>query len=744
MSRRPRWRAGLTAAVLLAALAAAGPAPNPALADTDHLCRFTFTITTGGDGIRDDSEEMIFIGNAPVVFEDADGDGTSDDPGPIHKGGTGDRRHATHVWHASLERCQHNSVLTRGFTFMHTNRADDHETDNWDLVGLRIVDRDTPSRVYYDRSPEQGLIHRFSKNANQTWNTGWRDLSNVCRVTVTINTGPDGIGWAGSTGNYYPVDARETITLGGRHLFFEDYDGDGAADPPEDSDLPPGRPYHEGGRVYPAGHGTTYVWQAALSPCVPNAKLIGGFDLVHTSARDDWDLTGLRIVNRDTDAVYVDLPETGTVLHRFVRGSDAAFNTNLGRPLPDPAPGLDTDHDGLTDAEELHGLTAGGQTDPWLAERGADPCRETVAVEIDWLYDAQESHQPAAASLAAATYMFDRGDRPAYPCPYGYTSGPGVQLLIDLSDGIDAGSARKARLAQRSATTDRSPFDDYRAAHFRPIRDERFFYNLWGYAHNETNSSGVCCFGPNSNDFMVTLGAGNDALNEQGLPDASAHAAAATFVHELGHALTLRHGGDDDVPYKPNYQSVMNYRYSSTGIPDFGIARAMMLAETDADRLHAALEHAATLDYSRAALNNLDPHRLDERTGIGAASDYLTAWWDAAGTLRVGAGSAGLDWNFDDMGRQATDPDVEVDIIGQFQVCITGFDPTGGGLNTLQTRSLTTDFRKNQRIYAGSDGRCDTPPWPPTSCRSNRPAAPGRRTGRRGSTTSASSATPKG
>ncbi len=36
----------------------------------------------------------------------------------------------------------------------------------------------------------------------------------------------------------------------------------------------------------------------------------------------------------------------------------------------------------------------------------------------------------------------------------------------------------------------------------------------------------------------------------------------ATFMHELGHALTLRHGGFENANNKPNYVSLMNYAYT--------------------------------------------------------------------------------------------------------------------------------------------------------------------------------------
>ena len=38
------------------------------------------------------------------------------------------------------------------------------------------------------------------------------------------------------------------------------------------------------------------------------------------------------------------------------------------------------------------------------------------------------------------------------------------------------------------------------------------------------------------------------------------------FAHELGHTLGLHHGGDEDINYKPNYVSIMNYSYAEEGL----------------------------------------------------------------------------------------------------------------------------------------------------------------------------------
>ena len=38
-----------------------------------------------------------------------------------------------------------------------------------------------------------------------------------------------------------------------------------------------------------------------------------------------------------------------------------------------------------------------------------------------------------------------------------------------------------------------------------------------------------------------------------------------TFAHELGHNLGLRHGGSEDINYKSNHLSIMNYFFRPTG-----------------------------------------------------------------------------------------------------------------------------------------------------------------------------------
>jgi len=61
---------------------------------------------------------------------------------------------------------------------------------------------------------------------------------------------------------------------------------------------------------------------------------------------------------------------------------------------------------------------------------------------------------------------------------------------------------------------------------------------------------------------VVTLG----GFPSHGTSDAK----VGTFIHEFGHDLGQRHGGDNDQNFKPNYLSVMNYAFQIGGVPRTG------------------------------------------------------------------------------------------------------------------------------------------------------------------------------
>ena len=114
------------------------------------------------------------------------------------------------------------------------------------------------------------------------------------------------------------------------------------------------------------------------------------------------------------------------------------------------------------------------------------------------------------------------------------------------------------------------------------------------YPTGGLGSSG--CAEVGGDDGVVTLGSFS---SERSLATPAVWARtdeqAGTFMHEFGHLLGFRHGGDDAVNCKPNYRSVMNYNRQFSGSPILG----------------------RRLDYSRSEDLTLTESSLIEGAGIG-------------------------------------------------------------------------------------------------------------------------------
>lgn len=147
-------------------------------------------------------------------------------------------------------------------------------------------------------------------------------------------------------------------------------------------------------------------------------------------------------------------------------------------------------------------------------------------------------------------------------------------------------------------------------------------YALWnGSQWVATTSSGIAELP--GNDFVVSLGA---FTNHTGTREEQ----AATFMHELGHTLGLRHGGGDNINGKPNYLSIMSYT-----------------------RQFNDLVPTRRLDYSRQKLPALDERHLNESIGIGGPAAERTVFGIVdlfTGNCRISApvpASGAIDWNMD-------------------------------------------------------------------------------------------------
>jgi hypothetical protein len=187
-------------------------------------------------------------------------------------------------------------------------------------------------------------------------------------------------------------------------------------------------------------------------------------------------------------------------------------------------------------------------------------------------------------------------------------------------------------------------FSDLKAQYFHPTSDHPWHYAIFGY-NGGTCASGIADLP--GDDFFISMS--DLPILDQFPRDRRLDFEGGRFMHELGHNLNLRHGGDEDLPNgKPNYLSVMNYSYQN-GIP------------------YAASPGSTTvlgyrLDYSEQTLPPLDENNLNESLGIqdpGSTDivkyffppppDEVDCFFSLYGWGRpaLGPASGPIDWNQD-------------------------------------------------------------------------------------------------
>ncbi|MFC1921741.1 choice-of-anchor L domain-containing protein [Chloroflexota bacterium] len=304
---------------------------------------------------------------------------------------------------------------------------------------------------------------------------------------------------------------------------------------------------------------------------------------------------------------------------------------------------VDTDGDGLLDDWETDGLTIDGKFVD-LPAMGADPLHKDIFVEADWMGDPGDGHDhsPDPDAIQEIVDAFDNAPvsnpdvstgihlhvdyGPTAPLNWGTAATWGL-----LSDGDML--AHQTNISTCSGTTlNWSGFDTIKNANFNEERESVFHYNIWGHSMCSTKSgtSGISrnggggTFGDGASDFIVSLGgwSGMTGTEDQ---------QAGTFMHEFGHNLGLRHGGEDHTQWKPNYLSVMNYSFQTRGL---------MINSTQGH-----------FDYSRYDLADLRENSLNEADGInipGGVTDTLgTRYFCGQDNMQVVWDASQADWNCD-------------------------------------------------------------------------------------------------
>ena len=324
--------------------------------------------------------------------------------------------------------------------------------------------------------------------------------------------------------------------------------------------------------------------------------------------------------------------------------------------------GFDSDDDGLLDVWENFGVDTDndGLIDLDLASMGANAMRKDVFVESDFLQATNHTHAPMQSAIKEIVQSF--ANAPVQN-PDGTT---GIQLHVDTGSQYGAGQVFSVAGPNGAAgtygdmggggtaipeagneiidsfgqnTSNVTKFADLKKANFDPHREPIFRYLIWGHQTNGRAASHDCTSGvtdTSRRSFMVTLGGTRSdgtacwGTDLNGFSVGNLDQQGGTFMHELGHTLTLEHGGNEDTNFKPNYLSVMNYSFQSCMVP----SKAGLVP--------------GLCDYSRiepggADIIDLDETNLDECAGLGPA--FGASDWNGDGVFEGGSACSAAHFN---------------------------------------------------------------------------------------------------
>jgi hypothetical protein len=410
---------------------------------------------------------------------------------------------------------------------------------------------------------------------------------------------------------------------------------------------------------------------------------------------------------------------------------------------------LDTDGDGFSDAAESVGyidVNANGVFDPGIDVPlpQADPSRPDVYLHYDYMSAPDHDHKPPAEAIQ---WMIDA------------FAARGVNLHIDPVHNAIPEAGQKVVTNQTSgppdfalnsacagdASTGGAVSMHALAQQYLP-GNMKLAYHYMVFAHYSTcpdaahcsactsAAEGDCVSGSTTSPpFAGAIGDaeinGGHAIVSLGpFVDSGVsipiETTSGVTMHELGHNFGLVHGGitssgPDCSNQKPNYISVMNYSFATTGIPVAASPGALSpkSCTTDADCAAPAHCSAASgscfrIDYSSALMPDLNENQLNEPNGLNVSltSTDLSVFYTNGGITPVFAPTNGapIDWNQDG----SIEPNVCADISGE-SAGKCGSLPTLLGANDWGTGTGQTFQRLNFDFQCTAAYQSDNPPMAP-------------------------------
>ena len=300
-----------------------------------------------------------------------------------------------------------------------------------------------------------------------------------------------------------------------------------------------------------------------------------------------------------------------------------------------------------------------------LTGTGVGIKRSKIFVHYDYMVADDHTHDPEAVAPGALQVVIDS------------FAAHGVELVIDPNHTaipeiptVDFGLDPRFACGPAGQNVN---FETLRSTYFAPKRaSEHYavFAHESDYQCRNYGQSGVADL-PGLN-FLVSLWDEQEDFPEADMTPIL----AGTFMHELGHNLGLRHGGFEDVNYKPNYLSVMNYAWQFSGRVEADTPGSTVLQACVADPDcppgtrcfdSLGLQFCGLVDYSTEVLPTggptpgvLDETNLDETAGLGSGNAEVISYSNPGCGFEFGASQGPVDWDGDGV---ATNTHTEADLI---------------------------------------------------------------------------------
>jgi len=320
----------------------------------------------------------------------------------------------------------------------------------------------------------------------------------------------------------------------------------------------------------------------------------------------------------------------------------------------DIVPGVvDSDRDGIPDSAKIEGNTFGGLD---LYAMGARPGRRDLFMEIDYMQGTDVALTPQREALQKVVDAFAQKNIAVH-----LDTGDLHEESFNLGGGNPLAFAKCIELASSGSQLRAgcTSFYDYKSENFDVRRKQFFHYAIFGYSQNPDGSPGASGVAEvNGNDLIVTIGA--NGLNTRSTANRNLliNVQASTLMHELGHNLGLLHGGHENVNYKPNHYSIMNYMYQFGGLsstPDsLHAAERYYLVNGMKGKTYCNLvENSPCSDnfimsYSDGKAAPLDERKLSEAANIGrGAFEGAYADWNNDSVLSAGTYARNLNPQYD-------------------------------------------------------------------------------------------------